>query len=66
MSTPDVTTRAQEAKEELSGEARWEGPSTGGGVTGMQERVADDGAVEPRGERAEVEGVEDSIWEWRE
>ena len=66
VSTPQVTTRAEEAKEELSGEASSEGPSTGRGVTGMQGRMADDGAVEPRGERAEVEGVEDWMWEWRE
>ena len=66
VSAPDVTTSVEEAKEELSGEAASEGPSTERGVAGMQERVADDGRVESRGERAEVEGVEDSMWEWRE
>ena len=32
----------------------------------MHKRAADDGAVEPRGELEEIEGVEDSMWEWRE
>ena len=32
----------------------------------MQERAADGGAVEPSGARAEVQGVEDGMWEWRE
>ena len=60
-----VTPRAEDAKEELSKEAGLEGPGTERGVTEMQERAADDGAIEPSGERAEVEGVEDWMWEWR-
>ena len=55
VSTPDVTMRTKEAKKELSGEAGSEGPSTGRGVAGTQERVAHGGAVESPGEPAEVE-----------
>ena len=50
----------------MSGEAGSEGPSTGWGVAGMQERVAEEGAMVSRGERTEVEGVEDWMWEWKE
>ena len=32
----------------------------------MQERAADDGALEPSGERAGVEEVEDWMWECQE
>ena len=67
VSTPDVATRAEEAREELSGEADSEGPSTWRGMAGIQERAADEGAS--RGERVEVEGVEGWMWyrrEWRE
>ena len=66
VSAPDVTTRTKEAKEELSREAGSEGPITGRGVAGTQERVARGGAVESRRERAKGEGVEDWMWEWRE
>ena len=61
-----VTPRAEEAKEEVSEEAGSGGEGTERGVTETQERAADDGAVEPSGEHAEVEGVEDWMWEWRE
>ena len=61
-----VPPRAEEAKEELSEEAGSGGQGTEREVTETQERAADDGAVEPSGERAEVEGVEDWMWEWRE
>ena len=62
----DVTPRAEEAKEERSQEAGSEGSGTKRGVTEMEERAAGNGAVEPSGERAEVEGMEDWMWEWRE
>ena len=61
-----VTPRTEEAKEELSQEAGSGGQGTERGVTETQARATDDGAVEPSGERAKVEGVEDWMWEWRE
>ena len=61
-----VTPRTEEAKEEPS-----EGADSGGqgrerGVRETQARATDSGVVEPSGERAKVEGVEDRMWEWRE
>ena len=60
-----VAPRTEEATEELSEEAGSGGQGTERGVTETQARAADDGAVEPSGERAKVEGVEDPMWEWR-
>ena len=61
-----VTPRTEEAKEELSEEAGSGGQGIERGVRETQARASDDGAVEPSGERAKVEGVEDWMWEWRE
>ena len=65
VSTPDVAKRAEEAVKKLSGEADSEGTSTERGMGGMQEKVANQGAMATCGERAEIEGVEDWMWEWR-
>ena len=61
-----VPPRSEEAKKELSEKAGSGGQGTEREVTETQERAAGDGAVEPSGERAEVKGVEDWMWEWRE
>ena len=61
-----VAPRTEEAKEET-----WEGADSGGqgterGVPETQAQAMGSGVVEPSGECAKVDGVEDWMWEWRE
>ena len=60
-----VTPGTGEANEEPSEGADSGGQGTERGVQETQARATDSGAVEPSGERAKVEGVEDWMWEWR-
>ena len=61
-----VAPRTEEAKEEPSEGADSGGRGTGRGVQETQAQAMGSGVVEPSGERAKVEGVEDWMWEWRE
>ena len=61
-----VTPRTEEATEEPSEEAHSGGRGTGRGVQETQAQAMGSGVMEPSGERAKVEGVEDWMWEWRE
>ena len=61
-----VTPRTEEATEEPSEEADSGGRGTGRGVQETQAQAMGSGVVEPSGERAKVEGVEDWMWEWRQ
>ena len=61
-----VAPRMEEAKEEPSEGADSGGQGTERGVHETQAQAMDSGVVEPSGERAKVEGVEDWMREWRE
>ena len=61
-----VAPRTEEAREEPSEGADSGGHGTERGVQETQAQAMGSGVVEPSGERARVEGVEDWMWEWRE
>ena len=61
-----VAPRTGEANEEPSERADSGGQDTGRGVQEPQAQAMGSGVVEPSGERAKVEGVEDWMWEWRD
>ena len=62
----DVAPRTEEANEEPSERADSGGQDTGRGVQETQAQAMGTGVWEPSGERANVEGVEDLMWEWRD
>ena len=61
-----VAPRTEGANEELSERADSGGQDTGRGVQEAHAQAMGSGVVEPSGERAKVEGVEDWMWEWRD
>ena len=61
-----VAPGTEEASEKPSEEADSGGRGAGRGVQEAQAQAMGSGVVEPSGERAKVEGVEDWMWEWRE
>ena len=61
-----VAPRTEEANEEPSEKADSGGQDTGRGVQEAQAQAMGSGVVDPSGERAKVEGVEDWMWEWRD
>ena len=61
-----VAPGTEEATEKLSEEADSGGRGARRGVQETQAQAMGSGVVEPSGERAKVEGVEDWMWEWRE
>ena len=63
---PAVGPRTEGAKEEPSESIDSGGQDTGRGEPGAQAKAMGSGVVEPSGERAKEEGVEDWRWEWRD
>ena len=61
-----VAPRAEGAKEKPSEVVASGGQDAGRGVPEAQASVVGGGVVEPSGQRAKGEGVEDWMWEWRE
>ena len=61
-----VAPRTEEAKEEPSERVDSWGQDTGRGVPEAQVQAMGSGVLEPSGERAKEEGVENWMWEWRD